>query len=85
MENLVFREILLFLTVLKLPYVMDKFSKFERGILSSLYYQRYWSLFKIILFNFAFAHFIAIILNLMTTNQSYNWQVVKGISNAPFI
>lgn len=53
-------------------------------MLSSFYYQRYWSLLKIIMFNFVFAHFIAILLNLMTLNKESNWQVVKGIRNSPW-
>jgi hypothetical protein len=51
----------------------------------SYYYEKYWALAKIMLFNFAFAHFIGIVLNLMTDmNPNHNWQVVKQIYNSPW-
>lgn len=50
--------------------------------ITNFYYQQYWSLIKVFLFNFSFAHFLAICLILMATiDDSTNWMIKKGIDD----
>jgi NRPS condensation-like uncharacterized protein len=52
----------------------------ERLLIKKVYYERYWSLIKIFVFNLLFAHTIAITLNFML-KDGRNWQVWKGIES----
>lgn len=61
---------------------MQKLTNLEQMVVKSHYYEKYWSLLKIILFNFVFGHCIAIILNLMANMYpDKNWQTMKEIQN----
>jgi hypothetical protein len=76
-----FNQLFVALFILKSSNLLSKLHRIERWIFKTLYYEQYWSLLKIILFNLAFAHTIAIALNLMVlANPNQNWQIVKGIS-----
>lgn len=52
-------------------------------LIKKVYYERYWSLIKIFLFNLVFAHAIAITLNFML-KEGRNWQITKGIDIEPW-
>jgi predicted ferric reductase len=60
-----FNQLFVGLSVLKVSSLLGKLHRIERWLFKTEYYERYWSLFKIMLFNLAFAHAIAIALNLM--------------------
>ena len=48
--------------------------KLEVYFIKSYYNEQYWSLIKVFLFNFCFAHILAILLNGMTRfNPKNNW------------
>ena len=71
------------LIVLKLPQCLSKIEKLEIYFIKNYYYEQYWSLVKVFLFNFCFAHFLAIMLTKMAgINARDNWQVAKGIAGA---
>jgi hypothetical protein len=58
--------------------------KLEAFFIKNYYNEQYWSLIKVILFNFCFAHLLAIILSAMAgiNGDGMSWQTVKGIQNA---
>jgi hypothetical protein len=60
--------------------------RLEVNFVSSFYVEQYWSLIKVFIFNFCFAHFLAIILIAMTNvNDNQNWMIKKGITDSPWI
>jgi hypothetical protein len=62
---------------------MQKMEKLEVYFIENYYYEQYWSLVKVLLFNFCFAHVLSIILLTMANiNPDHNWMVTKGINNA---
>jgi hypothetical protein len=78
-----FIYILITLLLFKTSSFNEKFRTIEIFIMENFHYEKYWSFFKIILFNFAFAHVIAIILNIMAQNNPHqNWQIVKNIDQS---
>ena len=77
-------EALLFfrlIIVAKIPHVLEKLEKLEVSFIKNYYNEQYWSLAKVVLFNFCFAHVLAIFLTAMAKiNIGDNWHVNKGIS-----
>lgn len=45
---------------------MDNLEKLEAAFIKTYYNEQYWSLAKVVIFNFCFAHIIAIFLSAMT-------------------
>ena len=69
--------------IAKLPQCLEKMEKLEAFFIKNYYHSQYWSLIKVVLFNFCFAHILAISLSAMASmNDETNWQTVKGISTA---
>jgi energy-coupling factor transporter transmembrane protein EcfT len=67
--------------ITKLPQCLEKMERLEVTFIKTYYKEQYWSLFKVVLFNFCFAHIIAIFLSAMADiNPQDNWQHNKGIS-----
>lgn len=67
----------------RIPQCLEKMDKLEAYFIKNYYNDQYWSLLKVVLFNFCFAHILAVILTSMANlNQSTNWQIVKGIYDA---
>jgi hypothetical protein len=58
--------------------------KLEAFFIKNYYNEQYWSLIKVVLFNFCFAHILAIILTAMANINYSNtsWHTVKGIQNS---
>lgn len=50
----------------KLPQVLQNLEEMEIKLITNNEKDKYWSLVKILLFNFCFAHILAIILSAMT-------------------
>jgi hypothetical protein len=51
--------------VTKLPQCLEKMEKLEVTFIKTYYNEQYWSLVKVVLFNFCFAHILAIFLSAM--------------------
>jgi hypothetical protein len=61
---------------------MDKIEKLEIALINNFYNEQYWSLIKVLLFNFCFAHIMAIFLTAMTgLNNQNNWMIKKNIDD----
>lgn len=76
---LVYLKMLIFL---RIPQCLDRIEKLEVSFISNFYNEQYWSLVKILLFNFSFAHVIAVFLTAMTfLNPGDNWMTAKGIED----
>lgn len=72
-------------TVLKISDCLEKIEKLEVFFIENYYNEQYWSLFKVFLFNFCFAHMLAILLVAMSNlNPDKNWQLSKNLTNAPW-
>jgi hypothetical protein len=72
-------------TLFKLPDCMEKVEKLEVFFIESYYNEQYWSLVKVFLFNFCFAHMLAIILiGMSTINNETNWIKSKNLSFSPW-
>jgi hypothetical protein len=55
-------------------------------VIDNYYNEQYWSLAKTFIFNFCFAHILAISLVAMTNlNEDMNWMVAKGVHGSPWI
>lgn len=64
----------------KFPQILERLEKLEIYIIDNYYNEQYWSLIKTIIFNFCFAHMLAILLVGMTNlNDKLNWMIVKNI------
>jgi hypothetical protein len=74
-------ELLILLAIpTKIPEFLKRVNRVQRRIMTNIAYQKYASIVKIVLFNFAFAHFVAVCLNLMASlDPERNWQVTRGI------
>jgi len=74
------------LIILKIPHCLDKMEQLEVYFIKNLYNEQYWSLIKILLFNFSFAHIISILLTGMSHfSPGNNWMTSKGIEHSPWI
>ena len=74
------------LIFLKIPHSLGKMEQLEVYFIKNLYNEQYWSLVKILLFNFSFAHIISILLTGMShLSPGNNWMTAKGIENSPWI
>ena len=70
-------------TLLKVPECLEKVSKLEVYFIENYYNEQYWSLCKVFLLNFCFAHLLAVILVAMAKiTPEDNWMRSKGISGA---
>ena len=47
----------------KLPEMFESIEKVEMRVITSSHNEQYWSLVKILLFNFTFAHVLAVLLS----------------------
>lgn len=64
---------------------MERMEKLEMQIISNSYKEQYWSITKVFLFNFCYAHLLAIILKCMAdVNSGQNWIEAKGLSLSPW-
>ena len=67
--------------ITKLPQCLDRLEKLEVSFIKNYYNEQYWSLVKVVLFNFCFAHILAIFLSAMAElNPGDNWQKTKGLA-----
>ncbi len=59
--------------------------KIETHFISTTYKEQYWSLIKLFLFNFCFAHILALALRFMADiNANDNWMMKKSLESAPW-
>ena len=69
--------------IVKLPLVLKSMEEIEIKLITNSENDKYWSLVKIMLFNFCFAHILAIILSAMADiNPQDNWMRYKHIYTA---
>ena len=74
------------LVLMKMPHYLGKMEELEGYFIKNLYIEQYWSLIKTLIFNFAFAHIICILLNAMARlSPGANWMIAKGIENSPWL
>ena len=67
--------------ITKIPQSLEKLDKLEVSFIKNYYNEQYWSLVKVVLFNFCFAHVLAIFLSAMAQlDPADNWYRAKGIS-----
>jgi hypothetical protein len=72
--------------VSKVGQVMEKLERLEIYLIENYYNEQYWSLAKTLIFNFCFAHMLAILLLAMTSvDPERNWMVAKQVHLAPWI
>ena len=57
--------ILRLFVVAKLPQCLEKLERLEAACIKNYHNEQYWSLAKVVLFNFCFAHILAILLTAM--------------------
>jgi hypothetical protein len=64
--------------LVKLPDVLKCMEEIEIKFITNYENDKYWSLVKIMLFNFCFAHILAIILSAMTViSPTDNWMTLR--------
>jgi hypothetical protein len=69
--------------VTKLPQCLEKMERLEVAFIKTYHNEQYWSLVKVVLFNFCFAHVLAVFLSAMPRiDPQNNWHRAKGISDA---
>ncbi len=57
----------------------------ETKIFDSFYWEQYWGLMKVLSTNFAYAHFIAILLLMMSwLDEDESWMTTKNILDSPW-
>jgi hypothetical protein len=67
----------------KLTDWFEKIKKLEVYFIDNYYKEQYWSLVKVFLFNFVYAHILSVILLCMAdANPNKNWLTSIGIKNA---
>lgn len=62
-----------FFIILKLAPTIEKIRNLQIIFIKNCFKEQYWELIKVFLSNFLFAHFLAIILILMTNGTTENW------------
>jgi hypothetical protein len=68
--------------ITKIPQCLEKLDKLEVSFIKNYYNEQYWSLVKVVLFNFCFAHILAVFLSAMAQiNPTDNWYRTKGIAS----
>lgn len=73
------------LFILKIGQAFEKIEKLEVFFIQNFYYEQYWSLIKVFLFNFSLAHILALCLVAMAeVNEDENWMNYKDICVAPW-
>lgn len=71
--------------IAKLGQGFQKVEKLEIYFIHNFYYEQYWSLIKVFIFNISLAHIIAICLVSMAgVDQDNNWMHYKDICIAPW-
>jgi hypothetical protein len=71
--------------ILKIGQAFKKIEKLEIFCIQNFYYEQYWSLIKVFLFNFSLAHILALCLVAMAgMNENENWMNYKDICLAPW-
>ena len=71
--------------LVKLPACLDRLERLEASLISTTYKERYWSLVKLFIFNFCYAHLLALLLKFMAAADSQsNWIVSRGLAAAPW-
>lgn len=74
------------LVITKFPNSFERLERLEVYFVKNYYTQQYWSLMKVVLFNFCFAHILAIFLTAIANlNPVTNWYSLKGISHAGWL
>lgn len=73
-----------FTIILKLIPMIEKMRNLQIIFIENCFKEQYWELIKVFLGNFLFAHFLAIILILMTNGQKQSWLTHNGLSNQPW-
>ena len=69
----------------KFPDFLAKVQKLEVKFIESYNNEQYWSLIKVFLFNFMYAHVLSIVLlSMATINQQNNWLSVRGLTSSPW-
>lgn len=75
--------ILRLFVILKLGQGFEKIEKLEVFFIHNFYYEQYWSLVKVFIFNFSLAHVLAIFLVAMAgVSEDDNWMNYKNIHSA---
>lgn len=70
---------------LKIPECVQRVVKIETKLFQSFYWEQYWGLLKLLFTNFLYAHFIAILILMMSwLDDDQSWMSVKLILNAPW-
>jgi hypothetical protein len=70
--------------IVKLSKGIEKVEKLEVFFIQNFYKEQYWSLIKVFIFNFSFAHILAIYLLCMANIGDENWMNYKQIYLAPW-
>lgn len=66
----------------KIKECLNKMQKIENILLTNFYKEQYWSLAKVFLVNFAFAHCLAVLLIAMSwLSKEYSWLDKLDIAN----
>ena len=71
--------------LLKVPSCFERLERLEASLISTTYKERYWSLIKLFIFNFCYAHLLALLLKFMAgLDQQHNWVAARHLSAAPW-
>ncbi len=80
-----FQIFIFLLSVIKLINNIVKFEKLEYLFITTEKREHYFGLVKVFICNFAIAHFLSIILNILTVlNQQQNWLLKLGVAQSPW-
>ena len=67
--------------LLKIPDCLERIERLEVYFIENYYKERYWSLMKVFLFNFCFAHMLAVLLVAMSRpNPAGSWLAVRDLA-----
>ena len=73
------------LILAKIPWCLERLQKLEIYFIESTYKEQYWSIIKVFLFNFFYAHFLALVLSLISQiNVKQSWIMQKNLLDAPW-
>ena len=68
--------------MIKLKKTFEKVKILEIVFIENSYNEQYWELVKVFIFNFLFAHFVGLLLVLMSQiSSSDNWLINKNLNN----
>lgn len=79
-----YMEFMRLFIIAKLPQCLEKMEKLEAYFVKNYYNEQYWSLVKVVLFNFCFAHLLAVFLTATArvSPDNRNWHTARGIQDA---